>query len=137
MADFYASDYNQKPLHLAEYGNAWAEDYSAAATAKTSDKVYLGIIPAGVRIYDVRLSCGANQASSVADLGFEPIDDSPTADSDYWFAGADVKLAYTGRSNADPITFDRPVKLVLTPGGADHSANVYKVVVTGKVVGIR
>lgn len=137
MANFYADDFNQKPLHLAEYGNAWAEDYSASAEPKVSDKVYLGIIPAGVRVYDVSLSCGANQTSSTADLGFEPVEDSPSADGDYWISAADVENAYHGRSEADPITFDKPVRLVLKAAGADHSANTYKVVVYGKVVGIR
>ncbi|MBN9403378.1 MAG: hypothetical protein J0I30_11290 [Burkholderiales bacterium] len=137
MGNLYAPDYNQKPLHMAAAGNAWSEDYSATAAPKNGDKLYLGVIPAGVRVYEVRLKHGAAGASTTAKLGFEPFDgDDPPADDDFWLA-ASTSMAAAGveRSSASAITFDRPVKLVLTAGGADHASGSYEVVVVGKTVG--
>lgn len=137
MANIYAPEYNQKPLHMAAMGNAWCEDYAVTAAPQNGDKVYLGIIPAGVRVYEVRLKHGAAGASATAKLGFEPFDgDTPSADDDYWFAAAtSVTTAGVERSQASAVTFNQPVKLLLTAGGANHASGAYEVVVIGKTVG--
>lgn len=137
MGSLYASDFNQKPLHMSAHGNAWSEDYSATVAPKDGDKLYLGIIPAGVRVYEVRLKHGAAGASTTAKLGFEPFEgDTPTADDDYWLAASTSMVAAgVERSSASAVTFNRPVKLVLTAGGADHASGTYEVVVVGKTVG--
>jgi hypothetical protein len=133
--DRYASDYNQKPLHMSAHGNAWSEDYAFTGTIAETDKVYMGIIPAGVRVQDVRLVHHAAGTGATATLGFEPVDDSPQADADYWLNAASVAAAGAQQSNAAPVTFNRPVKLVLTAGGADYAAGTVRVVVFGAAVG--
>lgn len=136
MADIYASDYGNKPLHMAAMGNAWTEDYSAVAAPAIADKLYLGIIPAGVRVYEVRLKSGAAGASATASLGYEPVDaDGPSASAAYWLSGADVAAAGVDRSEASAITFNRPVKIVLTAAGANFASTAIEVIVTGKTVG--
>lgn len=136
MGSIYAKDYNQKPLHMSAHGNAWSEDYSAVAAPKIGDKLYLGVIPAGVRVYEVRLKHGAAGATATLDFGYEPFDgDTPTADDDYWLSVADVAAAGVKRSDSAAITFNRPVKLVLTAGGANYASGAFEVVVLGKTVG--
>lgn len=139
MGTHYASDYNQKLLHMAEYGNAWAEDYSITATVLKSEKAYLGIIPAGVRIYGLRLKHHAAGAGAKCKVGFEPMDgDTPTANDAYWLADTtDVAAAGVNNSEAEPITFNYPVKIVLTAtAAADFAAGTLGVIVNGKVVGV-
>ena len=46
--DRYSSDYNSKPLHTQAFGNAWVEIYGYRGAGAAADKVYLGVIPAGV-----------------------------------------------------------------------------------------
>jgi len=136
MASKFAPDYNQKPLHMSAHGNAWSEDYTFTTSAAQNDKLYLGKIPAGVRVYEVRLKHGAAGADATAKLGFEPVeDDTPTADDDYWLNAANVAAAGIKRSEAAAITFNRPVKLVLTATGAAHASGTYEVIVIGKTVG--
>lgn len=138
MASHHASDFNQKPLHMSAYGNAWAEDYSITATVLDTEKAYFGIIPAGVRVYEVRLKHHAAGATKTCKVGFEPVDgDSPTSDDDYWFAsGTDVAAKGVQYSESDPVTFQRPVKVVLTAEVADFAAGTISLVVNGKVVGV-
>jgi len=136
MANIYAPDYNQKPLHMSEYGNAWAEDYSITAQPTKNDVMLLGIIPAGVRVQTVILKNGAAGSSATVSLGFLPFEgDTPTADDDYWITSGDVENAGSIQSVAPAITFDRPVKLVMTATGANWAAKSHEVVVTGMVVG--
>jgi len=138
MANIHASDFNNKPLHMQAFGNAWTDDYSVTAAPKIADKVYFGIIPAGVRVYGVVLKHHAAGTSATAKLGFEPMEgDAPTADDDYWAAaGTSVVAAGVITSTASPITFDRPVKIVLTAAGADFASGAMSVVVTGKTIGV-
>ncbi|HCP78944.1 MAG: hypothetical protein CML16_03055 [Pusillimonas sp.] len=138
MATHHASDFNQKPLHMSAYGNAWAEDYEITATVLDTEKAYFGVIPAGVRVYEVRLKHHAAGTDTTCKVGFEPMDgDSPTADDDYWFVDTtDVAAAGVKESTSAPITFQRPVKLVLTAGGANFAAGTMSIIVNGKVVGV-
>jgi len=135
MASRFASDYGQKLLHMASMGNAWADDYKYVGAAAQNDKVYLGIIPAGVRVYPPTVLHTAGGASCTLTLGFEPVDGTPTADTDYWLNAADVAAAGAVTSTAEPITFDRPVKLVATIGGAAFASGSITALVTGKTVG--
>ncbi|MDS1141719.1 hypothetical protein RE432_14855 [Pusillimonas sp. SM2304] len=138
MANIHAPDFNNKPLHMSAYGNAWADDYAVTAAPAIADKVYFGIIPAGVRIYSVVLKHHAAGADATAKLGFEPMeDDTPAADDSYWLPGSTATAtAGVKTSTAAPITFDRPVKLVLTAAGANYASGTLSVVVNGKVIGI-
>lgn len=110
MPEKFASDYNNKPLHVGGYGNGWAEDYAITKAIASGDKCYFGIIPAGIRVYEVT-------APSDLTMTFEPVEEAPAAGS------------FTG-----PITFDKPVKLVGTATAALASGAA--VIVTGKVVGV-
>lgn len=135
MASLFAPDYGQKLLHMAAMGNAWSEDYSYTGAAAQGDKVYLGIIPAGVRVHGVRVLNSAGGAGATVTVGFEPTEGTPAADADYWLNAAAVATAGSKDSASAPITFDRPVKLVATIGGADFAAGSLVAIVTGKVVG--
>lgn len=139
MGNHYASDYNQKPLHMAAYGNAWTEDYAFTGAPAAADKVYLGIIPAGTRVQALTLQHPAAGVSAQAKLGFEPAEgDDPAADDGYWLpAATDVADAGVKASTAAPITFNKPVKLVLTAAGAAFTSGTWRVIVTGKVIGVR
>jgi len=139
MADIYAPDYNQKPLHMAEMGNAWAENYSIAKAAAQNDKLYLGIIPAGVQVDLARLIFEDAGTGVTLDLGYEPVDSSPSAVGDYWIDGQDVATAAgSAFSSALPITFEKPVKLVATVlGAALTNTPRFDVILKGKVVGIK
>jgi len=111
MATVFSPDYNAKPLHMSSHGNGWVEDYQHPSALAANDVVYLGIIPAGVRVYSV--TGPANLT-----LGYEPTESLPAAGS-----------FVTGI----PVTFDRPVKLVGTASAALPSG--VTVIVTGKTVG--
>lgn len=112
MADKYAPDYGQKLLHVQSFGNAFNLDYAIPGAAAVDDKLYFGLIPAGLRVTQVRGTTGIT-------LGYEP------ADGDTPVAGTFADLA--------PITFNRDVKLVGTVTAAVTGGAV--VIVTGQVLG--
>jgi hypothetical protein len=133
----YADDFNMKPLHMSAYGNAWVDDYSIANKAGAGDKLYLGIIPAGVRVNGIRLINTAATAGSVK-IGFEPVDaDGPTADDDAFFADTDLSDAGANDSTFVPVTFESPVKIVATCGTAFTASATLTAIVKGKCVGIK
>lgn len=139
MADKYAADFNQKPLYMAEAGNAWGEDYTIAVAANQNDKLYLGIIPAGVRVDQVRFIWEDGGAGNTMDVGYEPVDSTPSAVGDYWIDGQDIATAAGNAfSSALPITFEKPVKLVATVLGANLTNTPrFTVIVKGTCVGIK
>lgn len=137
--DRYSPDYNAKPLHAQAFGNAWVEIYGYRNAAAVGDKVYLGVIPAGVVVTALRLVADAAGAGVKVDLGFEPYDasDGPLADPDAWLAGADIATAGNVDSKAHPILFKRPVKLVATiTGAAVTGTPQLTAVVNGQMVGV-
>ncbi|WP_313619550.1 MULTISPECIES: hypothetical protein [unclassified Achromobacter] len=137
--DRYSPDYNAKPLHTQAFGNAWVETYGYRNAAAVGDKVYLGVIPAGVVVTALRLVADAAGAGVKVDLGFEPYDasDGPLADPDAWLAGADIATAGNVDSKAHPILFKRPVKLVATISGAAVTGTPQlTAVVNGQMVGV-
>ncbi|MGE8688621.1 MAG: hypothetical protein ACN6PJ_15875 [Achromobacter sp.] len=137
--DRYSPDYNSKPLHTQAFGNAWVETYGYQAAAAIGDKIYLGVIPAGVVVTAVRLITDAAGAGVTLDLGFEPYDasDGPLADLDAWLAGADVAAAGIVESEAHPITFKRPVKLIATVAGAAFTGTPrLTALINGQMVGV-
>lgn len=140
MADKYALDYGKKPLYMAEAGNAWAENYTIAQAANNGDKLYLGIIPAGVEVDFVRMIYAATGTTSTVSLGYEPLEGSdPAAAGTAWASGvATGGGAGTSISAATPIRFDKPVKLVATVGAANFSGSPrIDVNVKGICIGIK
>jgi len=136
MTDFYAADYGTKPTHMSAYGNAWTEDYQYTGAAAKDDKVYLGIIPAGVRVTAVRLIHHAAGAGVTADLGFEPVEDAtPPASATAFLANANLAAAGVKEASLLPVTFNRPVKLVLTVKGANLAQGTLCAVVGGIALG--
>ena len=136
--DRYSSDYNSKPLHTQAFGNAWVEAYGYRGAGGAADKVYLGVIPAGVLVTAVRLVVDPAGAGVKADLGYEPYEgDSPLAKPDAWLAAADIAAAGNVDSKAHPIMFKRPVKLVATISGAAFTGTPQlTAVVQGQMVGV-
>ena len=117
MANVFASDYRTKSLRTIP--NAWAESYSYQGAAASGDKIYFGIIPAGVEVEDVDAifdDCGTGVTLS---LGYEPVGTLPAAALTAFFTTIDVATA-AGRQrySGHPIKFDQDVKLVGTVGGA-------------------
>jgi len=137
--DRYSPDYNSKALHTQAFGNAWVETYGYRGAAAVGDKLYLGVIPAGVVVTAPRLITDAAGAGVKIDLGFEPYDaaDGPLADLDAWLAGADIAAAGIVDSKAHPIAFKRAVKLVATISGAAFTGTPQlTVIVNGQMVGV-
>src|SRR3546814_12746082 len=112
MADKHAPDYGMKPLHLSAYGNAYAEDYSIIDKPAANDKLYLGIIPAGIRVHAIQLIHGAAGVGATIKLGFEPVDPiGPTTDDDAFLAaGSAVHAAGVQGVGGQPLTFHSPGK---------------------------
>jgi hypothetical protein len=139
MANNFAADFNQKPLHMSDYGNAVVEDYRCLGTGiLDGEKMYFGTIPAGTRVTNVSVVNAAAGANVVLDLGYEPAESSPTASANYWFNDLAVATAGRAESSAAPITFERPVHLVGLVTGANVTGSpAFTVVVTGKAVGVR
>lgn len=141
MADLFAADYKQKPLHSGDFGNGYKEDYTyQRAGVANTDKIYFGVIPAGTRVTEVEIAFDDCGTSCNLDIGFEPdTPDGPAANLTYWATDIDVATAAGRfRSNAHPITFERDVRLVGTVGGAGFTGSPrVSVVVGGKVVGVR
>lgn len=139
MADVIGQQFNNTPEYSG-LGNAYCKSFKATKAASNGEKLYLGVIPAGIRVDDFALifdDCGTSVTCSV---GYEPVDTLPAASAAYWIAaGFDIATA-AGRkdSTSHPITFERPVKVVLTVGGANFTGtpNV-TVVVKGEMVGAR
>jgi hypothetical protein len=140
MANVTATDLTKKILHMAEFGNAVSEDFPALALTgvNATEKAYLGIIPAGTRVHEMRLvTSGTLGASTSVDLGYEPVDgSSPAAVNNYWLNDLTSTAALNSVSAAEPITFNKAVKIVLLVNTANvtgsPTATVYY---QGKVVG--
>ena len=139
MADVYSDTYGAGNLFAAEKGNAWTEDLSIAKAASNTDKLYFGFIPAGVRVTGVKLVAAASGASTTLSLGYEPADGTtPSAALTAWLSAQAISTAVAFNSIAQPITFDKPVKVVGTVGGANLSgAPLLTVVFTGEMVGAK
>lgn len=141
MANVYAPDYGIKPLSV-QGNKAFAENYSVAKAAASGDKVYLGVIPAGVEVDTMDLvhdDCGTGVTGK---LGYEPVnsDDGPTAVSDYWIAaGQDLATAAARvASKSHPIRFDFPVAIILTVAGdAFTGTPKLTAVAKGKALGVK
>lgn len=138
MADIFSASFGQKNLHMAEFGNGWAENYSGPVTAASGDKFYFGVIPAGVEVDYVRLVNEATAVSVTLSLGYEPIDGSPAANTTAFFTTQAVATASSAFSSAAPIRFEKPVRLVGTVGGAAITGGkIFTVSVKGKDVGVK
>lgn len=139
MADVLGQQYNNVPAYNG-MGNAFCKSYKATKAANNGDKLYLGIIPAGVRVDDFALIFDDCGTSVTCKVGYSPVDSTPTEDDDYWIAaGYDIATA-AGRkdSTSHPVVFEKPVKIMLTVGGANFTGTPsITAVVKGEMVGAR
>jgi len=134
--DKYAADYGQKPAHMSAYGNAWADDYQFTGAAQQDDKIYLGIIPAGVRVTGVRLIHHDAGSGVSVDLGIEPVEQgTPPASANAFVTNTMIATQGFIDSFTLPITFNQPVKLVLTVKGANMAVGTLCAVVSGITLG--
>lgn len=139
MADVLGQQYNNVPAYNG-LGNAFCKSYKATKAANSADKLYLGIIPAGVRVDEFNLIHDDTGTSVTCKVGYEPLDTLPAADDDYWFAAAtDIAAAAANKQSiAHPIVFETPVKIVLTVAGANFTGTPsITAVVKGEMVGSR
>lgn len=142
MANYYAADWGQKVTRTPEGGNGYNEDFRyvhPTGGIAAGSKIYYGVIPAGVKINNVREIHDANAASLTLKLGFEPVNSTngPTADDDAFFAATASTTAGEIQGALQPVSFDFPVMLVgVTAGATSDAAAVSTVVVSGKVVGV-
>lgn len=142
MADVFAAGYPTPNAFSAEKGNAWIGNFEiVSAAANSGDKIYLGIIPAGVRVDLVRGSFGDTGTGNTIDVGYEPVDGStPSAVLNYWWndldtATAAVPLAW---SNGAPIMFDKPVKVVILVNSANLAGTpTLRLTMIGEMVGAK
>lgn len=125
------------------YGNVTKLEYSFTTNSsgvmvdsdKTTavaqgDKVRLGIIPAGTRIFDAKsIVSDAFTASATGKIGFEYVDGVDSAevpqDADYFHAALDLNTAgRTALNNAAvrPVTLPKDAWLILEIGGANLGA---------------
>lgn len=139
MADILAPDLFNRVFHMDDHGDAISEAYKLTATPSVADKLYFGIIPAGLEVHLVRLQREATAASVTMSLGYEPVDATkgPTANTTYWFSALAVNAAGGDFSLGNPIRFEQPVKLVGTVGGAGYTAKRVDVIVQGKAIGVK
>lgn len=108
-------------------GAALGSDSSAAIGA--TDKVRLGLLPAGTRLDDaLAVVSDAFTATITGDLGFEYVDGVDDAavpqDADYFFA--DLNAAATGRTRMTvankPVTLPKDAFLIWTNQVAAHAS---------------
>lgn len=142
MANIFAPGYPTPNQFAAEKGNAFIATFQiASAAANSTDKIYLGVLPAGVRIDLVRGSFGDTGTGNTIDVGYEPDDDAaPAAVLDYWWNDLDTATAAvpTAWSTAAPIMFDRPVRVVLTVNSANLAGTpTLRVTLIGEMVGAK
>lgn len=142
MANVTAADFGKKPIHMAEFGNCVSEDFAALALTgvNQNEKAYIGVIPAGTRVQDVRVvTSGTLGAATTLSLGYEPVDGSnPAADATYWMNATTSTSALDVRPTAAAKTFDYAVKIVATVGGGNvASSPTIAVWYQGKAVGAK
>lgn len=137
MADIYADDFGKKAIPSGQRPNAYNDSYPLAKAAAASDKLYFGIIPAGTEINECSLVHDAD-ADATLSLGFEPADGAlPAANLTAWFTAQALAAAGRKESVAQPIVFQKDVKLVGSlAGGGILVGTKLTVILNGKSIGV-
>lgn len=118
MPNIYADDFNNKRLAGGQDPKGYCESYPFAKAAAIADKLYFGIIPAGVEVNSVELVNDALTSGTLS-LGYEPVDGvSPAANLTAFFTTQSIATAGRQLSISQPILFNKAVRLVGTLGGA-------------------
>jgi hypothetical protein len=113
MANVFAPDANNKLLHTGEYGNVVQYVYEVEKAANAADVIFMGKIPAGIRVTNVRGIFADTGTGNTLDVGYAPADGAaPVAAANYWWNDLDAAAAAVdGVSAALPIRFERDVWL--------------------------
>lgn len=147
---------NQATFGGVPYGNKTVLNYNLTTNATGAfvdsdtatgialgDVVRLGVIPAGMRVYDSQVIVSdAFTAAVTANLGFAYVDgvDSATVPQSATYFGSALVLNAVGRlrnatTNA-PVTFPKDVYLIATTAGAANAAvGVADVFIEGVLTG--
>jgi len=140
------------------YGNQSAYFYSLVTNSSgvytdgdstgaigASDKLRIGVLPAGLRLIDaLAIVSDTFRASSTGKIGFEYVDGEDSTDvpqdDDYFFAALDLAAAARTRAantGVRPVVLPKDAYLILTHGGgnAQNTAGALDLVITGELVG--
>jgi len=140
MANVFAADAGNKLLHTGEYGNVVQYVYEADVAANSTDVIFMGKIPAGIRVTGLRLKTEDTGSTSTLDVGYAPADGAaPVASANYWFNDVDTSgAAYDGSSTAGPIRFERDVWLQVLVNTANLTGTpLIQIIVTGINEGVK
>jgi len=113
MANVFAPDAITKILHTGDHGNAVQYVYEVAKAGNAADVIYMGKIPAGIRVTAVQIIAEDTGTGNTLDVGYAPADGAaPVAAPSYWWNDLDVaSAAVDAVSAAAPIRFERDVWL--------------------------
>jgi hypothetical protein len=122
MANIYAPSYTATQF-AAEKGNAWTADFEYDGAANSADVIYIGVVPAGVRVTQVRIVAEDTGTSVTLDVGYEPLDGTtPATSAAYWWDNLDTSAAANNAfSSAYPVQFDKPVKITILVNAANFT----------------
>ncbi len=120
-----------------------AVDSDLATAVQSGDIVRIGILPAGLELQDMLLIISdAFAASTTASVGFlytDGVDDSTAAQDAAYFVSAKATDATSVSRKTGvkaPLILTKPAYLVLTIGGAAHSAvGVLDAIIIGRNTG--
>lgn len=123
MADIFAPTYKKAAGFASNYGNAWTADYEYDGAANSGDVIYMGVIPAGVRVTQVRIISEDTGTSVTLDVGYTPEDGTTPAESlAYWWNDLDTSAAAVNSfSAAYPVQFDKPVRVRILVNAANFT----------------
>lgn len=139
MADIYTPSFTATPF-AAEKGNAWTADFEADLAANSTDVIYVGVVPAGVRVTGVRIIAEDTGTSVTLDVGYEPAEGAlPVASLNYWWNDLDTSAAaVNAMSAAYPIQFDRPVKIRILVNAANFTGTPrIALIFSGEMIGAK
>jgi hypothetical protein len=141
MANLKATDFQTKQTRLGVNGGAIIETFEfAQPNVANGDKIYLGVLDAGVLYTDVKLVFDDCGVAPTLTLGYEPYNHADfVANNTYWLPATDVFTAAGAVvSKAQPIEFTNKVALVATVGGGAFTGTPkITAVVTGNGLGYK
>ena len=119
MTDLHKNEAKKALTFTGTFGNASLAHFSRTlAAAQIGDKVYLGVIPKGSRVFGATMYNAALGASSTVSLGREAVDGSDTPDDDFFLgATSTASGAKTEDANA-PWLADKDYYVYGIVGGA-------------------
>lgn len=117
MPSIYNDDFSNKRIAGGQDPKGWCESYPWAKVAAIADKIYFGIIPGGVEVNSLDIITDA-LASGTLSVGWEYVDGSAGGSATAFFNAQTIATAGRFSSAAQPIVFNKPVRLYGTVGGA-------------------